>query len=837
MADCNSPKRPSSPLLPAFGIRNLNGPEAPPGLIQITGGQYKTTIKSQPDATLRYFDDDDGDVITVGSSLELRERLDDPVRRSSRSFRSTLSENQMMHIFDIQKSAGSLAVWRDHEAYSSKSLREDSASKDDTTVSSVSAPVSPISLEFCPPPIPSHLKSEASVLDDSEQQPPPAGRKAAGHVSLPHEHLTVQLDKVLDDVFGGIQTQLGPLADFLDTAADGLRKAAEKTAESDTTAVENVLTGFMGIWSELGQMGREFLESIDEQIPKENETKDNTSIIPKSADATQFPPQQESNASPRTETASKRVSFTESPAIPVGCHSYTAPPTHHDAKSTLGPLPSYNAVVQKPMLLPTKPPFEKAPFRQSLSGNSTKHSILDWETSDPDFSTRYPPLLSLRKAKSVSGIHGRGQFPSSSGDSLPAGSALSRFPSINQLEQQSRSQGKPQDASLKQGNASSSGSTGSTPKSTTYKKPAVEDTRTADPLDASPREISVKQLNLPRPSWSPKSLPGSWPEPKGGDAQSSQCHISTKPMSLPSRHIQIAETNDDAFVHPLPGRLSSPVSETYSRAPIFPRRHQTVSSANPAARLNGPFDPLANFPALQPRPQRSQPDLKLPHNIGNNRPTFEPGQIHIPGAFPQRSRTVHHTERYKPHPGFNYPNNYPSPLVYGPNYRSYASNVAPSLSPLPRLDTTRPDFHRQTPPQTTSDVANNHMFNPALQRPTRSDTQPQPLVAERSEPNLSDFIARPPPTNVTMPTTRSPYFRAPPVEQMASATTAVKECIHTLRSMGYGNDAHELARLNVYAGAAAGNIEDAIEMIEEDREAVKELDDSKNLEQIRDMEV
>jgi hypothetical protein len=54
--------------------------------------------------------------------------------------------------------------------------------------------------------------------------------------------------------------------------------------------------------------------------------------------------------------------------------------------------------------------------------------------------------------------------------------------------------------------------------------------------------------------------------------------------------------------------------------------------------------------------------------------------------------------------------------------------------------------------------------------------------------------------------------------------------------MGYGADANELARLNVYAGAAAGNIEDAIEMIEEDREAAKELDDSKNLEQIRDME-
>jgi len=55
--------------------------------------------------------------------------------------------------------------------------------------------------------------------------------------------------------------------------------------------------------------------------------------------------------------------------------------------------------------------------------------------------------------------------------------------------------------------------------------------------------------------------------------------------------------------------------------------------------------------------------------------------------------------------------------------------------------------------------------------------------------------------------------------------------------MGYGNNANELARLNVYAGAAAGNIEEAIEMIEEDREAAKELDDSKDLERIQSLDV
>lgn len=842
MADCNSPKRPSSPLLPAFGIRDLNGPEAPPGLIQITGGQYQTTIRSQPDATLRYFDDDDGEVITVGSSLELRERLDDPVRRPSRGLRPALSGNQMMHIFDIQKSAGSLAIWKDHEAYSSKSLREDSPAKHDTIDPPVSLPVSPISLDFSSPSTPISSKPQTTKFHDSHQYPSLDARATAGNASLPNEQMTVQLDKALDEICVGIQAQLGPLADFLETAADGLRKAAEKTAESDTTAIENVLTGFWGIWSELGQMGREFLESIDEQIPKEDGVKDNTPNLAEPA-PTQLSTQQQSNASPRTETAPKRVSFIESPAIPIERPSFMPPSaTYCDSKSTVDPTVSFNKKAQKPMLLLPKPPVHKAPIRQNLSANSTKPSILDWETSDPEFSTRYPPLLSLRKAKSISGIHGRGQFPSSSGDSLAAGSALTRFPSINQFEQQSRSQVKLQDTPVKQENTPVSDSTVSASKSTTYKKPTVEDTITTTPLDASPDTTFAKQQNLSRPSWSPTSLPGSWPEPKGSENQPSQWHSSINHTSLPIRSPHRSEIDDDLSVHPLPGRLSSPVNETYSRAPIFPRRHQTVSSANPAARLNGPFDPLANFPALQPRPQRSQPDLKLPSNITNSRPAFEPGNIHIPGAFPQRSRTVHHTERYKPHPGFNYSNNYSSPLVYGPNFRSHASNVAPSLSPLPRLDSARSDLHKQPPPSTTSSSVSNQIFNLPSQRLMQSDSKPQQLMVhqvirpERSEPNLSDFVARPPPTNITIPTTRSPHSSAPPAQQTPSATTAVKECIQTLRSMGYGTDAHELARLNVYAGAAAGNIEDAIEMIEEDREAAKELDDSKNLEQIRDMD-
>lgn len=841
-------KRPASPLLPAFGIRDLNGPEAPPGVIQITGRQYNSTITSQPDATLRYLDDDDGEVITVGSSFELQQRLDDPFKRPSLSFPPTLcNENQMMHIFDIQKSAGSLAVWRDHEAYSSKSLREGSPSKDCT--GDLNSPVSPISLEPSTPASPGQTKTQADNILATQQSPPLAEKNPLGHPtkeisssspsSSPHEQITVQLDQAFGSLYEGIQSQLGPLADFLETAAEGLRKAAEKTAESDTTAIENVLTGFKGIWSELGQMGCEFLDSIDEHLQKDHTPEDNTSIVHEPSSVPQSPCLKKAEASPKLETASKRVSFNETPTAPAE-HLSTESTSINDrfAGKAFGPSPSFNAWAQKPMFTPT-PPITNAPSKQLFQGDSAKNSILDWETSDPDFSTRYPPLLSLRKAKSVSGIHDKAQPHSSARDSLASVSALSRFPSINQFEQQNRPKSKPQPLTLKLDEALGSSSPSSTPKSTTYKKPTVEDACEQPPRQAT-NTGSISNQNRPGPSWSPTSLPGSWPEPKASDSQESPWATSATRTPLPAHSSYVPFHTDNPPVQALSVRLSSPVSETYSRAPIFPRRHQTVSSTNPAARLNGPFDPLANFPTLQPRPQKSQPDLKHSRDSTNGRSAFE--TPNIPGAFPQRSRTVHHTERYKPQPQpgtFNYSR----PTLWEYYLRQPANNSVPSLSALPRPDNVQPGFQNNAPPSVASGAVHQHIFNLPSQRPMQPAAKPQPLVPqssvrpESSAPNLASFATRPPRTVVTIPTSRLSYTPSSPPQQTPSASTAVEQCVQTLRSMGYGSDANELARLNVYAGAAAGNIEDAIEMIEEDREAAKELDESKDLEQIQGLDV
>ena len=100
-----------------FRIRHLLGREH--GVVQITPEQYTSTIKSEPESVLTYLDDDDGEVITVGTSLELEQRLDDPVVGMQDDENAYL-----MHMFDIKDNAASLATWREHEAYTSKKTNQ-----------------------------------------------------------------------------------------------------------------------------------------------------------------------------------------------------------------------------------------------------------------------------------------------------------------------------------------------------------------------------------------------------------------------------------------------------------------------------------------------------------------------------------------------------------------------------------------------------------------------------------------------------------------------------------------------------------------------------------------
>lgn len=938
---------PSSPLLPAFGIRHLNGQRSPPGIVQITASQYDSTVHSQPDAVLSYVDLDDGEIITVGSSFELGQRLDEPALLSTLTLpvSPTLkapreaSENQMMHIFDIKRTSGSLATWREHEAYTSKIRRDQDtpyASLSSRNTASTQSQTRPdVSASQPHPEVNSTSPTQSTLTYKANSLPDSVSSNGAStervSKSLAHEDISAHLDKALTGIFTGLEPHLGPLADLLDSAANGLRKLAEKTAKSDSTPVGDVLNGFRNIVTEVGELGLEFLATPDKDVEKID-----SGVASKSATATPLsveeqpssllatkseePPTQPKPQS-KTEPFAKRVSFVE-----------TQLPTEQNPASLQEACCSpyakfYPGYIQKSVLSASPPVVRTQPA--TLPNDITPEprvepancSIMDSETSDSDFSIRYPPLPSLRKASSVGGLHDKTQ--QSNRHLLPVGpsSVTSRYPSLASLEEvaplklMSKSESKPATHGWSP-NWSYPGQF--KPKMTDVSKaPTVEDESKADPTTkVDPKAKVVTSEELPNAKWPPTSLPGAWPEQRAESFVNPPLPTARTLGSKAANHAPQDSTasTGDFLPSGLSHRISSPVSEDYSPPPSLPRKSQTVSGTNPAARLNGPFDPLAHIPVLQPRAQRSQPNLSLP-KPGSTTTTSDPPVL--PGVFPRRSQTVHHTDRYKPigAGSFNYSrptlwdnylkNSFSSNAIGGPSSQPRTSsgdllyNFPGYSQPLGHHSQLYPTYpyqpsglnstqsHLQKQPQHKMPKGLSECFTsppqqvrsslPAFELPPPSRVPAQQLGPRpmRSEPNLAKpptVSSAPKPTSLSalrptplrkpepvpapkppivptvassfrMPPTTSPTIIPPPVPftrprgrsgvspQPPSGSSTVDECIKSLKSMGFGcDDPNEMSRLNVYAGAAAGNIEDAIEMIEEDREAARELEESTQVE-------
>ncbi|GAD96814.1 RNA binding protein, putative [Paecilomyces variotii No. 5] len=93
------------------------------GVVVLSASEYDHIISTHPRAALMYMDPDDGETITVGSSLELSQRLEDPVFDSPHSWPSSsspvssaLQDNRdQMHIFDIRRSNSITGLWKRYE--------------------------------------------------------------------------------------------------------------------------------------------------------------------------------------------------------------------------------------------------------------------------------------------------------------------------------------------------------------------------------------------------------------------------------------------------------------------------------------------------------------------------------------------------------------------------------------------------------------------------------------------------------------------------------------------------------------------------------------------------
>lgn len=811
------PPRSRSPPLPTFGIRALAGPSKPPGLVSISRSQYDNTIKSQPDAKLLYLDDDDGELITVGSSLELSQRLEEPVPRYGEGNITETRhpcDGQLVHVFDIKHSSGSLAEWRDHEAYSSKSLRPPSRS-----------PLRSPSIDYASPAT-THYTSYPP-LDPPHSAPVEPLRARLSPVSVDEfkkdgEDATTGADVLRStetlDILGGIEEHLNGLASVLQFAATTLQKAAHKTRETDTTVVEEILQGVKGILTEVGSFGLEAFKELGIEAP----------ALPREVEH-QIPT--ETTVPDSDEKPSSRVKFAfvdddASDETPASAVSISPNPIIRDGEQSADKSKGKGKSLAREM------------------------SILDDSSDDADFLARYPPLRSIRRARST----------------IETGRHISPDTDCSRFFTRGRRDYEP---AVERANAAAAARAQAI---------SVIDATKETPITGSERgRLSVSQPqpdNVAKPENTEnirKPLPGAWPDLKNE-------FTPTQPTATES---------SGAFFNRMIGR--HPRSAQCS-AGIY--RANTTASSNPASRLSGPFDPgfpydpfsASSFRAMRSHPYRAYRRSASPSRLLNER---------LEAASARR------VEQMKNMPKLDTKSSMPClPRArggFGLGAPSFTSNAAPNPIGYSKFESHRGVRHHRSVPQF------NHAMPPPPAPPVqpglarRSDARPRFGDAVSSRPDFLSgpspsnpppipFTARPAfvpqlpqtgtfgslrtganllpdevtaqntpavpaalssprnmtnshmssPSTISLPSAReesASYWRfdPPPTQHrparnMTTAATIVPEknkfdvCVEQLKMCGFGCDDSNLRdRLHVYAVAADGDVTEAVEMIEEDR--------------------
>lgn len=895
--------RSQSPPLPTFGIRDLAGSSNAPGLISITRRQYDSTITSQPDAALLYFDDDDGELITVGSSLELSQRLEEPVPRYAKGNPSELRhplDGQLVHIFDIARSSASLAEWRDHAAYSSKALRPDARPAQPAEVS----PLNMVSDREAMPVKKFQEQRKASAIPGCVEAAP--AEKAAETAEQwfetqtqndqPESSQAREQKTLLEtlNITAGIQAHLSGLASVLQVAANTLQKAADKTRETDTSVVEDILLGVKGILTEVGSFGVEVLREIARDDADESSTPESTQIHDRAGDASG------KGKEPATVTADEVEVLVEPGQVNGGesepeTETETEYITHSDASSkrsskvkfaffedessekstitagsTSGNPFSVDEESSDSMSDKVKSSIETI---QASPVNYWGHvSILDHSSEDAEFTARYPPLNSLRRARSTL----------DSGRAGPYTRGYGRFyddlakPALP-LEQPPNQPSK----DLFQ-------------RAIAWQRKAREE----EALTITSLENATSEPKTEPPETMQKPLPGAWPDAKNEIAP-------TLPLS----------TNRPAafWQHMAPYNRFQPMNGGLHRA-------NTTASSNPASRLTGPFDP--GFPyqppvmagsSFQPRYSsflRSHNESPAPWELNQTKPETKPVEHYYKGlSGPGTSQTstkdrVDQASTYQ-----LLPTSPEEGSLSRQDEDSDAESMTSSLSSLPSAVPHKPAPYSFSRPSTSSpSLANNHRpgpskfdsyagvrhhrsvphFNPYMPYRTQpylppsrapSSAQSMPMRARtvahkpvhfhpsanpswtstpsnmgRGPTTKSDLPHAPHALNsnptpifpIPVPTQAPPQFSLgnvnsetaswnpgvpheplaggpiipPPVPtaQVPSPPDKIDACVEQLKMCGFGIDDENLKdRLFVYAVAADGNVHEAVDMIEEDR--------------------
>ncbi|KAJ9650869.1 hypothetical protein H2198_009839 [Neophaeococcomyces mojaviensis] len=860
----------SSHQLPVFGIRHLSGPRHPPGLVSITRGEYDGTVYSEPAAKLLYLDDDDGELITVGSALELSQRLEEPVPRYVRNdvqeTRNPL-DGRLVHVFDINHTPGSLAVWRDHEAYSSKTLRRSPSPKLKSPFDDPVEEVDGRSLADILAP------SEAveGTVEHSAREVEPSGTKEEPGQRDPANEQAV---KILDT----IETHLSGLANVLQVAATTLQKAADKTRDTDSSVVEDILKGVKGILTEVGSFGLEAYNAFEAEVNSNDTSSESWAI------ASETKPEPVDSVQEKTPSETT-VSEPEDLALDEDERAPSHPTEFEDARSS--PRVKFAASLDDVADEPCRPAESPVSSPSIVAGESFSDkrkrdemgeidranpqpvgnsSILDDGNEDADFTARYPPLMSVRRAHTVNGLLGR-----------ETRRGLRKLDRHGQLHENA--------------------------------------------FTCRPKSVDHQDASDP----APKRVPGAWPDVKNDST-----------AALP-----VSGESSGAFFNRMMGRDGSGDSSFFEKGHFGLHRANTTAASNPASRLNGPFDPgfpyqpsdataadgyhKAPFRPRRPFGSSSRARLYQPPWARSARDESSPvgfnaWRDYIKEDTKQelKSKRSMPAMHFDPPPGFNVeskvsasstPTNKPDGFSKYESHRGVkhyrsvpqfhvspqlSTNVTDSYSPpgpsrVPDLLTgsiapypvssslfpppptapftakavtipeARPLMHpAPSPPRPIVSPVNlnqatqsapapvthpapispsfaNHLYNTSKnssqtslftappQQPVASSAtyqpQPQPQPRPYSLANFhppSAFTAYSPPFRLQQPVPQQNQQSAPPAPPLSKHK--FDQCVEQLQTLGFGiNDKALGDRLHVYAVAADGDVNEAVEMIEEDR--------------------
>lgn len=865
---------------------------------------------------------------------------------------------QHLHTFEIERTSHSVAAWMDHEAYSSKSLRSLSLS----STNSASGKTDKLDLngitKGCQPNESPQTKTDVTEpLSESENgteldmyeemynkqvQPTKpvkpeaedAVRVSDGLLPANGAEATITVDKIVSDAVDGfashLDSHIDTLADFLQNTSKALRVVAEKTRESDTGAVEGILSGFHAIFGEVGKLAKAVLDTAegttaaspveldlqqiqdtptDKSKGKENfipDSKENelSASVEASADVLETPlPTLVSSPRPIVRVATQPAQQVKLSSLHHRGTELTArlPASqvdklyHIPSKSFIDSQPQevsaekdsvyatferggfnpnsdrkwkYMPLTNDDQMLKTKKKVDFAlpqgtirPHETAKSSlESFPRSILDLETSDPDFSARFPPLMTVRRSKTMESLRQRSKSPDNSMRSRQ--DALKRFPSLVQLEKR-----KDLDAFRSQRDRDEDRRRTSTKvdeelvshmhrawfEDLGAKQGGPVKNEFARQSDEVEEVIAAVGRGIAEASNEVKRLPGAWPEvqvdskialPTSTESSGEFFNRMTGQVVTPERRQPTPFPDPPIARWPLPGYTSNHATHKLTQKLKQVERAQSLASLNPSATLTTPFDPL-------------MPSTMASDSVETSMKSKSPASLGLSNVDDSVGSAAYLIEKDS---GHGMPLNNGARDSYITPRRNHQINASKldgvHRSATEKMPYRRPYSHRYSgagrlPWENFEDHTFDLRTGSFVQRQERARraadrTIPQPSVANDADTrqwNLPEYSSRAPapmpaarqnPTHpIRLPSDlhkRVSDYRAG-LRHRASMPTVgiakqskINDCVRQLRDMGFGkDDENEASRLSVYAAATGGDIFEAVEMIEEDRKVGNSL--------------